>query len=447
MHDCQTRSRLVCFLLCTGVCASLAALFLMPLAGTAATGCSTSSPPSNAYSVTLCIANPVDGSTVAGPVVVTTTVQISGTRPGLSRLVYTLDDQYLLTYFANSPYTFTLPSDRFVDGNYALSVQAIMGGGFTTTQATVNLQFANGITQTPVNHGTFTPTLGTTPAAGQPFVVAAVGDGAGGETPEANVVNLIASWNPNLFLYLGDVLEEGSVSEFYNYYRPSWFFGKFRSITDPTVGNHEYLTSHAAGYFDYWDNVPNYYSFDTAGWHMVSINANCSSVGGCGLTSEQYKWLSDDLAADKAMCTLVIYHEPLFDIGPEADTVPPISSTWSLMAQNGVDIVLNGHDHNYQRWVPLDGAGNPSPTGITEFIAGAGGHSIQTFVRDDPRVAFKSDAYPTTFGALRLELYPTHANFQYINTAGTTLDSGSVTCNGDSQTGASQTFLPFISSD
>ncbi len=110
------------------------------------------------------------------------------------------------------------------------------------------------------------------------------------------------------------------------------------------------------------------------------------------------------------------------------------------MAQNGVDIVLNGHDHNYQRWVPLDGAGHPSPGGITEFVAGAGGHSIQAFVTPVPsekRVAFGVDTSPTAYGALRLELFPASFNFNYINTSGTVLDNGAFTCSG-----ASRVFLP-----
>ena len=99
------------------------------------------------------------------------------------------------------------------------------------------------------------------------------------------------------------------------------------------------------------------------------------------------------------------------------------------MAQNWIDIVLNGHDHSYQRWKPLDGTGAVSSGGITEFVAGGGGHGLQEFIRSDPRLA--AGFYtPDSFGALRLQLNEAGAGFQYVNTAGVIVDSGSVACSG-----------------
>ncbi len=457
MHHRAIQQHLALYLILVGIATSVLALFALPLIGSAAlnasaaSGCSTSSPSSSAYTVTVCITSPLDDATVSGATAVTTTVSVTGPTPGLARLVYTLNSQYLLTYFAGAPFRFTLPTTYFVDANYPLSVQAIMGDGFTSTLAAVNLHFHNGITTPPTNTNTFTPTAGTKPPAGQPLILAAVGDGAGGEPPEASVVNLIASWNPNLFIYLGDVYEKGTVTEFYNYYLPSTFYGRFHSLTDPTIGNHEYLTAQATGYFDYWDNVPNYYSFDAGGWHLISLNTNCSQVGGCGTASAQYQWLAQDLAAHKVPCTLVFYHEPLYDVGPEAQPPPPITATWSLVAQSGVDIVLNGHDHNYQRWKPLDGNGNVSPGGITEFIAAAGGHSIQTFVpsllqqyQNFLAIGYDTLANPVTYGALKLALQPTSVSWQYININGQILDSGSFICSGAPAPSFSL-YLPYVS--
>ena len=97
---------------------------------------------------------------------------------------------------------------------------------------------------------------------------------SGGEDA-SKVADLITSLNPNLFLYLGDVYEQGSLAEFYNWYGTSTtFFGQLRAITNPTIGNHEYLTGDAAGYFDYWNNIPNYYSYNAGGWHFISLNSN-----------------------------------------------------------------------------------------------------------------------------------------------------------------------------
>jgi hypothetical protein len=91
-------------------------------------------------------------------------------------------------------------------------------------------------------------------------------------------------------------------------------------------------------------------------------------------------------------------------------------------------MVLNGHDHDYQRWVPLDGDGNASPSGIVEFVVGSGGHGLQKFTGTDKRMAFSDDANPGAFGALFLQLSPQAASFSYENTFGTVLDSGTVPC-------------------
>jgi len=278
-----------------------------------------------------------------------------------------------------------------------------------------------------VNPGTFTPTSGTTPAAGSPFIVAAAGDGADGANNATNVSNLVASINPNLFLYLGDVYQDGTFAEYYNWYGTgSTSYSRFNSITDPTIGNHEYVGSSAAGYFDYWNNIPDYYSFNAGGWHFISLNSNASRIG-VDQTSAQYAWLSQDLAANNSLCTIVYYHHPLFNIGPEGPTTA-MSDIWSLMAQDGVSIVINGHDHDYQRWIPLDGSGNPSSTGITEFVAGGGGHGLQTITGSDSRVAFWDDTNPEAFGALELALNTSGANFEYINSSGVILDSGVIPC-------------------
>jgi len=146
-------------------------------------------------------------------------------------------------------------------------VVAVMRDGYTTANpASIALTFSNGITQPPVNQQTFTPSTGVTPPSGSPFIVAAAGDGSDGGINTTNVTNLISSINPNLFLYLGDVYEDGTYAEFYNWYGTgSTSYSRFLSITDPTIGNHEYVGSSAVGYFDYWNNVPNYYSFNTGG--------------------------------------------------------------------------------------------------------------------------------------------------------------------------------------
>jgi hypothetical protein len=400
---------------------------------TAALNCATSSPTSGAYTVTICFSSPTT-SALTGDVTVTITASIAGTSSGIQRMVFNLNNVYLLTDYQN-PYTFTLPTAHFVDGSYTISASALMRNGFISSPASITATFNNGVTTPPVNHNTFTPALGTPPASGNPLVVVAAGDGASGEANSVKVTGLISSWNPNLMLYLGDVYEEGSPTEFYNWYGTSQNFGIFQAITDPTIGNHEYLADkNAAGYFNYWNNIPNYYSFNTGGWHFVSLNAN--SINGQVQTkpgTAQYDWLAQDLTANTAACTIVYWHQPLYNIGAEPAQTN-LQQIWALLAQHKVDIVLNGHDHDYQRWVPLDGSGQPVSGGVTEFIVGSSGHGIQTFKKTDSRVAkgFDSTTKPAPYGALRLQLYASQATFNYINTAGTVLDSGIIGCNNAS---------------
>lgn len=395
-----------------------------------APGCETSSPGSNAYSVTVCITSPAGGGLVTGMTAASATVSVNSrngaTPPGIKWLVFTLDGGYVLTDFTQ-PFSFTLPTARWVDGPHALQAQATMDDGFISDPTGINLSFSNGVTQPPVNSKTFTATSGTQPGLGQPFVLAAIGDGASGEPAETSVVNQIAAWNPNLFLYLGDVYEKGSPTEFVNYYDSGGtLYGRFRAISNPTIGNHEYsFDAQASGYFDYWDNVPHYYSFNAAGWHFISLDST-SQYGQTSPGTAQYEWLQQDLAADNAACTLVYYHHPLYNVGPEGPTTR-MSGIWSMLVQHGGVLVLNGHDHDYQRYVPLDSAGVPNVNGVTEIVAGSGGHGVQQGVTSDPRLAASNF---TQFGALRLQLNPTGANYSYITTTGTTVDSGAVPCNG-----------------
>ena len=406
--------------------ALLTAIALLASAGSAeASSCQTSGPIAGSYTVTVCLAAPASGSTLTGAVTVSATATATGTSPGVQRMVFYLRGVYLLTDY-QAPFTFTLRSDEFVDGTASLEVEALMRDGFTSQRASIPITLQNGVVGPPPPRTGFAPTSGTTPAPGQPVVAAAFGDGAGGEQNATNVANLVGSWNPNLVLYLGDVYEKGSRTEFDNWYEGT--FGQLAAITDPTIGNHEYENGLAPGYFDYWRSPPHYYSFNAGGWHVVSLDST-TQFNQVDPGTAQYSWLQSDLAASSATCTLVYFHHPLYNVGPEGPS-PRLAAIWSLLAANGVDIVLTGHDHDYQRWLRLDGSGNPSPNGIVQFVAGAGGHGVQQFVASDSRLAKGFDSAPNAFGALRLELNTNGAAYRYVNTSGSVLDSGSVACSG-----------------
>jgi hypothetical protein len=399
--------------------------FSAPVRG--ADDCLTQEPGGRAYRVVLCIAKPVGGASVSGAVAVSASVTVEGALLGVRSVVFYLDDAYLLTDF-EAPYEFVLPSDRFVDGPHALALEATLRDDLVTDRTSISLTFSNGITAPPQNHGQFVPRA-PTGVAGRPFIVAAVGDGAGGETASLQVTDLIKGWDPALLLYLGDVYEQGTPTEFLNWYGTrSEFYGQFREITNPTIGDHEFEGGKAPGYFDYWDNVPLFYSFDAGGWHFVSVDATGHS-GSTDSDGPQYRWLDADLAAHTGSCILVFFHRPVFSIGPHGDT-GSMRHIWALLRAHSVALVLSGNDHEYQRWEPLDADGNPDPDGVIEMVVGTGGHAIKGFAGSDPRMVAGFDDPRQAYGALRLQLGPRGAAFAFENVAQTTLDGGAFACPG-----------------
>ena len=146
---------------------------------------------------------------------------------------------------------------------------------------------------------------------------------------------------------------------------------RIRSITNPTVGNHEYEDGVAPGYFDYWDNIPNYYSYDVAVVTLNSTNAFRDSP-------DQFAWLRADIAANTARCTLVYWHHPAWSIGTRGDSAQ-MYDEWAALVEADADIFMGGNDHNYQRWESLGPDGELDPLGAVSFVVGSGGHGMRPF--------------------------------------------------------------------
>jgi acid phosphatase type 7 len=230
----------------------------------------------------------------------------------------------------------------------------------------------------------------------------------------------------------------GGLQAFQASYAPSW--GRVKSITRPAVGNHEYLTSGgtgcdsgntgATGYFNYFGaaaGAPSqgYYSWDLPGWHLISLNSQCSKAGGCGSTTPQGKWLRADLAAHPGVCTLAYWHIPLFSSGGRANQ--NTRSFWDALYAAHADIVLTGHDHLYERFAPQTPSGTSDAAhGIREWVAGTGGANHTSFVT----VAANSQVRDaTTYGVLKLTLHPTSYDWRFVPEAGKTFsDAGSQVC-------------------
>ena len=378
-------------------------------------------------SLNICLESPVGGVTLKGDQAVRASVAISGGESLVRRVVFYLDDAYLITDF-EAPYGFTLPTAQFVDGTHVLSMEVHTRDATITQRVRASLVFSNGVKAPPASSGGFAPYV-PRPKPGLPFTVAAVSDGAGGEATSTAVTDRILSWKPDLFIYMGDVYEKGTYTEFYNWYGSDHtFFGRLKAITNPAVGDHEYELDRAPGYFQYWRNPPNYYSYNAGGWHFVSLN----STGQFHQTqpgSPQYEWLRADLAANATSCTLVYFQHPALSVGPQGG-VARMDPIWALLANAGVDLVIAGNDHDYQRWLPVNGSFASDPSGPMQFVVGTGGHAIKQFVRKDPRLAFGIDKAQRAYGALRLQLDPHGASYQFVETGGEVADSGARVCSG-----------------
>jgi hypothetical protein len=234
----------------------------------------------------------------------------------------------------------------------------------------------------------------------------------GGARGDVLTADLIRRWNPTGVLALGDVqYERGALAEFRGAYDRSW--GAYKAKTRPAVGNHEYLGGDgAAGYFDYFGASAGprglgYYSFDLGPWHVVALNSSCSMVpgGGCGHGSAQWSWVKGDLASHQTRCTLAFFHAPYRASVALHGGSPELAHLWAQLVAGGVDLVLNGHNHVYERLKPMRTTGIVDPTGAPwTIVAGTGGRSTHPFNRVHPSSVYRL----RTYGVYRLIMYPDH---------------------------------------
>lgn len=268
------------------------------------------------------------------------------------------------------------------------------------------------------------------PTSGHPVIIAAgdIADPAPNAAVRATAA-LVESINPSVALTLGDnQYPSGLLSDYLTGYDPTW--GSFLSRTSPAPGNHEYnSSSNAAGYFDYFGSrAPNaYYSYNVGGWHLISLNSVCSRIGGCGSGSPQHNWLKADLAAHPTTCTLAYWHHPRWSSGTKHGGTNAVSPLWTLLHDAGAELVLSGHEHNYERFAPQDPLGRlDEANGVVQIVAGTGGKSHYPFGTPKPNsVARNSNA----FGVLKITLHPTSYDFSFQPIPGDTFsDSGSENC-------------------
>ena len=289
-------------------------------------------------------------------------------------------------------------------GNGTATISAKAGGKTGTASVTVT---------TPVPPGSVT------------FVGA--GDiascSSSGDEATATLLDGIAG---TVFLLGDNVYDNGTATEYTNCYDPSW--GRHKARTKPVPGNHEYNTANATGYYGYFgalaqDPTKGYYSYDLGDWHIVALNSNLAVSAG----STQEQWLRADLAASTKSCTLAYWHHPRFSSGLEHGNNAAMQPLWQALYDANADVILGGHDHDYERFAPQTPAGVADPTrGIREFVVGTGGRSHYNL----GTLKANSEVFNgSTYGVLKLTLSAGSYAWEFVHVPGTTFtDSGTGSC-------------------
>ncbi len=257
-------------------------------------------------------------------------------------------------------------------------------------------------------------------------VIVAAGDIARADAPGAPqraTAALIGRIDPRAVLPLGDdQYEMGELAQFQSSYAPTW--GRFLGKTFPIPGNHEYLTSGARGYFSYFGarahGASGWYAYNLGDWHLVALN----SFQGQRPPARELTWLRRNLHRDRHRCQLAYFHHPRWS---SSEDTPAMGAFWRLLQADGVDVVLNGHAHMYERFAPLLPDGSVNPRGIREFVVGTGGESLRSPITSPSR---GSRVRKAAYGVLRMRLLAGRFRFRFVRIGGSILDRGAAACHG-----------------
>jgi hypothetical protein len=219
----------------------------------------------------------------------------------------------------------------------------------------------------------------------------------------------------------------GTYTDFATCYDP--YYGQFTDITFPVPGNHEY-NSGAAAYFAYFGHrvgTPDtpWYAIDIGHWRFYMLNSNCAQVGGCGVGSPQHRWLMTQLSATQPRCSAAVWHHPRWSSGAHGSD-PITAPLYELLLSHGADLLLTGHEHNYERFARLDATGRRDPSGIRQFVIGTGGQAL----RDIPGNAAGSEVrLNDSHGVLKMTLGDTDFSWRFVPTqSGAGTDAGTERC-------------------
>jgi hypothetical protein len=234
---------------------------------------------------------------------------------------------------------------------------------------------------------------------------------------------------PGTVFTVGDhAYPSGAAKQFQDCYDPRW--GRLKPRTRPAPGNHDYLTDKGKPYYDYFGENAGperrgYYSYSLGTWHIVSLNSFIAA----DRKSPQIEWLREDLAAHQSECTLAYWHIPVFSSGPhgsETQTTTHMQEAWRVLYEHHAAVVINGHDHDYERFAPQNPDGKADPKGIREFVVGTGGGGLYEFRKIRPNSEARSNR---SYGVLKLTLGAADYRWEFITAAGEPFqDGGTASC-------------------
>ena len=275
---------------------------------------------------------------------------------------------------------------------------------------------------------------GATDATGSRVLLAAGDIAECDHQGDEETARILAQYPDATIAALGDIAyPRGTPEEYQRCYAPSW--GRFKDRTRPATGNHDNSTKNAQGYWDFFGERGGpydryYYSYDIGAWHVVVLNSDCWRVGGCDPSDPQTEWLRRDLERHPSLCTLAYWHRPPFSSGrygapKDTERVRPL---WAVLYDEGVDVLLTGHEHSYERFAPLNTAGERDDAkGVRLFVVGTGGGNLRDFEHDP--LATTEVRQHDTWGVLKLTLKLTAYDWKFLPVAGGSFsDSGSGTC-------------------
>lgn len=262
------------------------------------------------------------------------------------------------------------------------------------------------------------------PTSGLTAVVLGAGDiGMCHQPGVAQTARLVAGLEGGLLL-AGDIAyPHGTAANFRDCFDPEW--GRFRSRWRAVPGNHEYETAGAAPYFDYFGEAAGldrtgYHVVHAGDWLILMLNSNVPA----GRGSAQWEFARQQLEAQRTPCTMAVWHHPLFSSGPNGNNAF-MRDMWSLLEASRVEVVLNGHDHLYERFARQSANGTPDPAnGIRQFTAGTGGAELYNFVRTAPN----SEVRMSRHGVVRFTLKPALVEWAFLGADGSVNGPGLDTC-------------------